>query len=328
LRRKKILFTSSLTSTFIQEDIRLLQKHYDVTPLTTIGPVAFFSILTRIRSHDITFTWFASVYAFIVVFLGRLFGKNGIIVAGGADAAKLPEIPYGIWVSPWKTPLVRYAVRHAWRVLTVDPSLKTALAGLAGYDGNNIATVPTGFDPEKWRPGGAKERFVLTVAGCEFRWRVQVKGIDVLLEVARSCPDLHFVVVGIHEQVMQEMRTAIPPNVELIPFIAQNALLDYYQRAAVYCQPSITEGLPNSLCEAMLCECVPVGSNVGGIPTAIAGIGHVVPYGDVPAFARAIRLALDAPAGTGIRAREHIARTFTVDRREAALRQIVDEASR
>ncbi|HSQ76959.1 MAG TPA: glycosyltransferase family 4 protein, partial [Bacteroidota bacterium] len=122
--------------------------------------------------------------------------------------------------------------------------------------------------------------------------------------------------------------TAIPPNVEVIPFIAQNALLDYYQRAAVYCQPSYTEGLPNSLCEAMLCECVPVGSNVGGIPTAIAGIGYVVPYGDVPAFTRAIRRALDAPPGTGSRGREHIARTFTLDRREAALRHIVDEASR
>ena len=328
MRRKKILFTSSLNSTFIQEDIRLLQKHYEVTPLNTIGPGAFFKILTRVRSHDVTFTWFASVYAFLTVLLSRIFGKNAIIVAGGADAAKLPEIPYGIWVSPWKTLLVRYAVRHAWRVLAVDPSLQSGLARLAGYDGQNIVYVPTGYDPEKWKPGGAKERFVLTVAGCEYRWRMKVKGIDVLLDVARSLADVHFVVVGMHKLLIQETRATIPPNVELIPFIPQSTLLGYYQRAAVYCQPSYTEGLPNSLCEAMLCECVPVGSNVGGIPTAIAGIGHMVPYGDVPAFASAIRLALDAPGNTGSRAREHIAQTFTLERRETALRQIVEEATR
>lgn len=328
MRRKKILFTSSLTSTFIQEDIRLLQKHYEVTPLNTIGPGAFFKILTRVRSHDVTFTWFASVYAFLTVLLGRIFGKNAIVVAGGADAAKLPEIPYGIWVSPWKTPLVRYAVRHAWRVLAVDPSLQSGLARLAGYDAKNIVYVPTGYDPEQWKPGSAKERFVLTVAGCEYRWRLKVKGIDVLLNVARNLADVHFVVVGMHELLIQEMRSTIPSNVELVPFISQSALLGYYQRAAVYCQPSYTEGLPNSLCEAMLCECVPVGSDVGGIPTAIAGIGYVVPYGDLPGFATAIRSALNAPTETGRRAREHISRTFTLERRETALRQIVEEATR
>jgi len=41
------------------------------------------------------------------------------------------------------------------------------------------------------------------------------------------------------------------------------------------------ERLPNALhCEAMLCECVPVGTRYCGIPTAIGDTGLYVPYGD------------------------------------------------
>ena len=40
------------------------------------------------------------------------------------------------------------------------------------------------------------------------------------------------------------------------------------------------EGLPNALCEAMLCECVPVGTDVQGIRTAMGDAGFYVPYGD------------------------------------------------
>ena len=328
MQRKKILFTSTLSSTFILEDLRLLQKHYEVTHLYTTGLAAPLRILSALRSHDVTFTWFASTYACVVVFLARLFGKKSIIVVGGADAANVPELRYGIWRNPLKALLVKYAVRHAYRVLAVDPSLQRDAARLAGYGGENIEYVPTGYDSEKWKPSGAKEAFVLTVAGCEDRWRMKKKGIDVLLNAARICSDRHFVVVGIRDGLIAEIRPSVPANVELVPFVAQSSLLNYYQRAAVYCQPSYTEGLPNSLCEAMLCECVPVGSNAGGIPTAIADIGLLVPYGDAPALARAIGSAFQAAPGTGKRAREFVAKTFTLDRRETALQQVMEEATR
>jgi glycosyltransferase involved in cell wall biosynthesis len=44
----------------------------------------------------------------------------------------------------------------------------------------------------------------------------------------------------------------------------------------VYAQFSITEGLPNVVCEAMLAGCIPVGSNVGGIPELIETTGILI----------------------------------------------------
>ena len=48
---------------------------------------------------------------------------------------------------------------------------------------------------------------------------------------------------------------------------------ELYQNTKFYFQGSRLEGLPNSLCEAMLCGCVPIGSKVFGIPDAIGNTG-------------------------------------------------------
>ena len=328
MQRKKILFTSTLASTFVLEDLKLLRKHYDVTHLRVTGAFAPFQILAAVPSSDVTYTWFASVYAFFVVFFARLSGKKSVIIIGGADASKMPELRYGIWRSPWKVPLLKWTMRHAFRLLVVDPSLTAEVIRLARYGGENIVYAPTGYDPEVWKPGGEKEPSVLTVAGCHDRWRMRKKGLDILFEAARMCPGTKFVVVGMRSGLIEETRESVPSNVELIPFLDQPALRPYYQRAKVYCQPSYTEGLPNSLCEAMLCGCVPVGTSVGGIPTAIGECGYLVPYGDAGQLAGAIRQALQAPAEAGSRAREFIARTFTVERRENALRDAIEEATR
>ncbi|MCC6397106.1 MAG: glycosyltransferase family 4 protein [Bacteroidetes bacterium] len=328
MQRKKILFTSTLASTFILEDLKLLQKRYDVTHLRVTGVFAPFRILAAVPSSDVTYTWFATVYAFFVVFFARLFGKKSIVIIGGADASKMPEIRYGIWRSPWKVPLLKWTMRHAYQLLVVDPFLKTEIIRLARYGGENVSYVPTGYDPDRWKPAGEKEPFVLTVAGCHDRWRMRKKGLDILFEAARMIPDTEFAVVGMRSGLIDEVRESVPSNVELIPFLNQDALLPYYQRAKVYCQPSYTEGLPNSLCEAMLCGCVPVGSLAGGIPTAIGECGYLVPYGDAGQLAGALRQALLAPAEAGIRARQFVARTFTMERRENALQGVIEEATR
>jgi glycosyltransferase involved in cell wall biosynthesis len=323
LSRPKILFTSTLSNSFILEDLRLLRKFYHVDAFISAGFTVPFRLIHRIIRADVTFTWFASVYSFFVVLLASLFRRRSILVVGGVDVARVPEFHYGIWLSPWKSAFVKYALRHASRVLVVDASLQEAAIRLAKYSGDNISCVPTGYDEEVWRPSGTKERYVLTVAGCDDRRRMGIKGIGFLFEVARRCKDLNFVLIGIGPGLLHEIRESVPGNVTVLQRMDRTSLLPYYQRAAVYCQPSFVEGLPNSVCEAMLCECVPVGTDRGGIPTAIGGAGFVVPYGDAAKCAAAIQKALDAPPEAGKKAREHIAGTFPLLRREESLRQAI-----
>jgi glycosyltransferase involved in cell wall biosynthesis len=325
--RLKILFTSTHLTPFIREDLDLLRRHFAVEHLITKGPLSLFCIPAAVRRANVTLTWFASVYAAVVVFFAHRWGRKAILVVGGVDVAKLPDIGYGVWLSPWKSVLVKYALRHADRVLVVDASLQRMAMLRAAYDGKNIYCVPTGYDAQRWRAAGEKEKFVLTVAKCEDETRLNVKGIPFLLEAAKRLPETRFVVIGVADHLLPHVRRSAPANVELLPLIERDALLAYYQRAKVYCQPSYSEGLPNTLCEAMLCECIPVGTEVGGIPTAMGNIGFLVPHGNVQALAEALVRALDAPQSVGQAGRKHIAEHFTLARREAELLRIVRDVT-
>jgi glycosyltransferase involved in cell wall biosynthesis len=156
-------------------------------------------------------------------------------------------------------------------------------------------------------------------------WKIKVKGLDVLFECARMMPATRFAVVGLAPELIVEGDYHRPANVEIIPLIGQAELRRYYQRAKVYCQPSYVEGLPNSVCEAMLCGCIPVGTDVGGIPTAMGGNGFLVPYGNEHLLADAIRKALAESESAGERARTYITRNFSLQKREAALLKILRE---
>ena len=283
------------------------------------GITALLQYLFRIPFHTHTFTWFASTYSSAVVFLARIFRKKSIIVLGGVDVAKLPEYHYGIWNSRWRSMLVRYAIRNADVVLAVDESLKKDAQSLVPYDGKNILVLPTGYDDRQWIPAGQKENIVLTVAHCPDISKAKIKGIDFLIDIARQLRHIQFVVVGIHSSVLNYY--SFPENVTVIEYIGQDNLLTYYQRAKIYLQPSLREGLPNTLCEAMLCECYPVGTHTGGIPTAIGDIGTIIPFGDIPAALSGITqgMAIERCAT----ARKRIQHSFSLRAREQKLYKII-----
>jgi glycosyltransferase involved in cell wall biosynthesis len=290
-----------------------------VEKLIAAGWRALVQIPGGVWRSDITLSWFGSVYAGYTVFLAGLMRKRSVIVVAGVDASKDKEIRYGMWLSPWKSVILRHAFRRADRLLVVDPFLEAEAKRLAGYDGENIRNIPFGFDSTRWTWGEGKEDMVLTVAACHDRWRMKKKGIEKLFDAAGLMPEVRFQIIGIHEHLLSEVREEAPSNVEIIPYVPRDQLLGYYQRAKVYCQPSFTEGLPNTLCEAMLCGCIPVGTRVGGIPTAIGDAGYLVPYHDQAALVEALRRALRAPPTDGANARHRIMTEFTEERRERSL---------
>jgi glycosyltransferase involved in cell wall biosynthesis len=163
------------------------------------------------------------------------------------------------------------------------------------------------------------------VAACWDEVRVRAKGIDFLCRAARDMPSVRFTVIGITPVMHDLVRSMAPENLEILPPLPRKDLLHYYQTAKVFCQPSYTEGLPNTLCEAMLCECLPVGTRVGGIPTAIGEAGFLVPFGDVGALVAGLGSALKTGADGGSRARQQIAQNFPLERRERELLQILQE---
>jgi glycosyltransferase involved in cell wall biosynthesis len=277
----------------------------------------------KLPASDLVFCWFASVYSAFSVWLARRLHIASIVVVGGVDVAKMEEIGYGVWIHPFRAFCAGYALRNATRVLVVDASLISEAQLRASYAGRNISTVATGYDGNFWRPLGPKEDIILTVAGVEDVPRMRVKGIDLLLAAARAFPAYRFVIVGVRESLRRSLE--IPPNVEMLPVLEREHLLPYYQRARIYCQPSLREGLSNALCEAMLCECIPVATDVGGTRNAIGDCGVLVAEGSIPALERGLSNAMGLPASNGRLARGRIISLFPKERREKELYRLVEE---
>ena len=330
-KKIKILFIRPSKSSFIQRDLELLEEHFNVKVIDPVirrknlsGTFKTLCImLAGILWADVTFSWFASLHAYCAVRLSRLFRKKSIVVVGGYEVAKVPEIGYGALLYPRSAHRVKYVLGNADRVLTVDDSLKRDAITNLGVTGKNIQTVPTGYDYEKFKPEGGKENLVLTVAYVN-NITINRKGLGTFVKAAEYLPDVKFVIVGPYfDDSIDTLKSIAGHTVEFTGFISNEELLRYYQKAKVYCQLSRYEGLPNALCEAMLCECVPVGTKNCGIPTAIGDTGFYAPYGDENATAEAIKEALKSDKGKEARAR--IKAMFPIERREKELLQAVDD---
>jgi glycosyltransferase involved in cell wall biosynthesis len=135
--------------------------------------------------------------------------------------------------------------------------------------------------------------------------------------------DLQFVLIGVEGEAIKLLGD-IPDNLTLVGKVQSYDIIKYYQKAKVYCQLSMREGLPNALCEAMLCECVPVGTNVQGITTAMGNNGILVDYGNVEQTCLAIRKALTMD-GKGCR--KYIIENFSESKRKELLIKLIEGES-
>jgi glycosyltransferase involved in cell wall biosynthesis len=320
-----LFFFSTVTPPFVDEDEGYLSTRFTIDRVVASGIPAAHAIIRGVLRADASYVWFGSVYAAFIVAVSRILKRPTLIVAGGVDASREPDIGYGLWLNPWKGMLAGYAFRNASRVLPVSPSLADSVKKLAGYDGRNIRWIPTAYDAEVWKMTPVARPLVTTVASCWNATRLKAKGIDWLVRAAREAPDLTFRIIGLTGEALEAIRPTAPANVKIIQQVPRSDLLPLLQESRVYCQPSFTEGLPNSLCEAMLCGCIPVGTRVGGIPTAMGEAGFLVPYGDTEALVKALREAMRAPESARVAARARIVKEFPRERRERELAEAVSE---
>lgn len=333
MRPLRILVVRSHPSTMVSVDIELLRRRHEVRvvdatilkqrPFHTAAAMTRLVLLTAWA--DVVFVWFADLHAYAAIRLARLLSRPSLVVLGGYEVANNPEIGYGLLADTVMAPRVAYILRHADRILAVDGGLLQDGERFLHERLPSWCVIPTGYDLGRFSPNGEKEDLVLTVFGGDNVARARLKGVDTFLGAARRLPGLQFAVVGVEGDAEVWLRQQATPNVEFVPMIGQDRLIDYIQRAKVYAQLSLREGLPNAVCEAMLCECVPVGTRVQGITTAMGPIGFYTPVGDANACADAITKAMESDQGPA--ARERIATLFPLERRATELLSLIDEVA-
>lgn len=319
----RTLIVAPKPSTFAIRDVNLLTCDRLVSFALNPGQKSIRALFTlpcfiiKVMRANMIITWFADSSKFPVS-LAKIFRKKAVVIIGGYDVAKIESIGYGSLLDEKKAERVKWTLEHADAVIAVDRGLVDDLVGHFRAD-YNAKVIPTGYDASLYVPGGKKRALVLSVCFARDR-KGLVKGIDIFAECARRMPGVPFRLIGVTGEAIKELGI-VPENLEVLGEIPPEEVIHHYQEAKVYCQLSMREGLPNAVCEAMLCECSVVGSDVQGIRTAVDGHGFLVPYGDVARTCEAIQKALTFDGSKG---RMYIMENFSEERRRNSLTELIE----
>jgi glycosyltransferase involved in cell wall biosynthesis len=234
-----------------------------------------FKLIFHFRKTDYVYILFADYHAFAPIFLTKFFKTKSILLICGYDANCFKELGYGVCTNPFREKISNWCIKNADFVLPVAEELGDKVVKRVGKLNGKIFTYHNAFDELKWYKEEEKINQIITVAKFEDLTRIKIKGLDFYIEVARKMPDFTFLIVGATHQG-RKIIVNPPDNLVLIDPLNQHQLRTVLSQSKVYCQFSLSEGMPNAVCEAMLCECVPVGTNVGNMQYIIKDCGYVI----------------------------------------------------
>lgn len=229
----------------------------------------------------------------------RKLGKKTVITVRGNEAI------YYFEKSPIRK-LVQQRLCEFDHVISVSRDLKKKIVAEYGVEESRVSVISNGIDTDKFhlidRDKARRhcaltqgKRYLLTVSRFS-----QEKGLENLLHAMRQLqsPNTDLVIIGDGPLKSQLLVLAtsldIMDRVHFLGVLGHDDLCAWYNVADVFCLPSLWEGCPNVVIEALACGTPVVATSVGGIPDLIPspGYGILVPPGDVQALSTALGQAL------------------------------------
>jgi glycosyltransferase involved in cell wall biosynthesis len=325
----RVLYVHSRKNTFTDIDRAALAERFEVVDYYQPGlRVWALELIAKLRRADVVFGWFASWHTFAALMLARVMRKPSVLVIGGFDTAKLPEIGYGAQRGGVRRWMTRRTIAAATRLVTNSNYSMTEIGANLGLDRDRVAVVHHGI-PDRFAeapPARERERMALSV-GIVYRLNLERKGHRPFVAAAALLPDVEFVLAGRWSgDAIEELRTEAGPNVTFTGYLDDEALDSYFRRAAVYVQPSQHEGFGLSVAEAMLARCVPVVTDAGALVEVVGEAGIVITAPEAELVAEGVRRALELGPEAGERARRRVLEHFPFEMRRDGICREVDAA--
>jgi glycosyltransferase involved in cell wall biosynthesis len=207
-------------------------------------------------------------------------------------------VPFAERLGPARRLFFRRALRAASRVLAVSTESARAMERCLGA--RDIVVIPNAA-PEvaaELAETVAAEPRLLYLGGFEF----PVKGGQVLVAALELCAaeldEVVFELAGPGEPPEALRRLAArAPNVRCAGWLDPAAKAEAFKRCGLFVLPSLSEGLPVALLEAMAWGRPILATRVGGVPDVVGdGVeARIVPPEDPAALAEAIRSLMRDP---------------------------------
>lgn len=298
----------------------------------------FFICLANVFRAKAVVVQFAGFQSYIPFVVFGWFGKKRIIVAGGTDCVSFPSISYGNFSRSPLRWFTRRSFEKADLILPVHGSLIEYEYTYSDADGprqgyrvfcGTIKAIEqviwNGYDPQIWYPRNVERRpksFITVGAGFGTRFGFQLKGIDLVLQLAEALPGCTFTIVGGDTLPVGK----VPANVTLMKQVPNDRLPEIYSAHEYYLQLSMSEGFPNALTEAILCGCVPLASSVGAMPMIVEDERCILKKRDVAQLITLVNNVLTTKPATGFMTSSRNRFTFENRRREllSAVHRIIE----
>ncbi len=206
----------------------------------------------------------------------------------------------------------------------------------AGVSPAKTIVIPNGVDSEQFRPK------VCEPIPNSIIWTgryVTEKGLCHLLDAARivkeEFPSVKFMLVGYGEEfpslVELTRQLRLEESVTFLSPRSQSEIVDLLNRSTMFALPSLSEGFPSSVLEAMSCQKPVVASSGIGLEEVIGDAGLYAPPGNSRALAAAIKTLLwneELSLKLGRRGRERVIEQYDWPRVVSAVNALFERALR
>jgi glycosyltransferase involved in cell wall biosynthesis len=238
---------------------------------------------------------------FIAASLKFIYNTPFVVTVHGGDVYDVP------FRDSWHNNLARYILSEADQVITVSRFNVNKLAEL-GVSSKKIHVIPNGYDENSFKPFSSfvarktiglpiNKKILLSVGNL-----VDVKGhfflIDAMALVSKVRKDVLLIILGsgvLREKLQKRIKLLDLNQRVLLVESRSHAEIPIWMNACdIFVLPSLGEGFPTVIPEAMACGKPIVGTTVGGVPEALSNpdVGILVKPGHSVALADAILNAI------------------------------------
>ena len=254
-------------------------------------------------AFDVLHGYFLAQAGFVATYAGTYLNVPSVVSIRGNDLERAA-------FDPARFSHVMHALQHADAVTTNASSLARKARALV--PDREIAIIPNGVDIEHFKPlprnrALAESLSLMNDKHSEEPARVigfagelrEKKGLRPLLDAYAQIRKKYMATLlilgniraGEDKQTVEEFKLSHPQaRIVVTGFVSHRDLPEYYSLVDVFVQPSLRDGLPNALLEALACERAVIGTPVGGIIDVVNDCenGRLVSAGDAGELANTI----------------------------------------